>query len=211
MVAHGDGNIRRRPACAELRTHSLISNGEGHAVTDIPEESMSTTGCRTIAVGALLLLSLSTAGSAREHQFNEVIDGSKTPERIPMSAKWESFFLVIVDVAFNTDGSLNEDNLAGLAKYNIGIPLEEARVVAWSSSRALTAMRRTRKPLSDEHETGRLAALSSQERVTLVERGNAALVQAAESMLKALPEPSAQAVERYLRRVIVPGMKYSFK
>jgi hypothetical protein len=172
---------------------------------------MHATGYRAIAIGALLLLPFSTVELAQEQQFSEVIDGSKNPERIPAHAKWESFFVVIVDVAFNPDGTINEEHLAGLAKFNMGIPIQDARVVAWSASRAISDVRRTRKPLSDEHESGRSAELSLPERVALVERGHSGVLKAAESMLKMLPEPSAQAVNRYLRRVIVPGMKYSFK
>jgi hypothetical protein len=127
-----------------------------------------------------------------------MIDGRTHPELIPPAQAWEAAFDVLAR-------SIEGPTLEGLSRYNLYIPIEEARLVRDVASETFSRVTDLRGALDAEHRG--TTQLSTAERERIKAAIPATVLAGRAKLIDRLPRRSMKAVESWLARSILPGMQ----
>jgi hypothetical protein len=150
--------------------------------------------CALLIAGLVSQVASPEGGSPRLR----MIDGRTHPELIPPEQAWEAAFDVL---ATSSEGL----TLEGLSRYNLHIPLEDARFVRDIASETFSCVTDLRGALDGEHRG--TTELSAAERERIQAAIPATVLAGRAKLVDRLPRRSMKAVETWLARSILPGMQ----
>jgi hypothetical protein len=129
------------------------------------------------------------------------VDGRQEPHRLPQSLIWEVSFRTLLILAGDGQGGYSDDKIAALSKYTLYISPSDIRQVVNVAESTLRRVDEIRRPLNEEHGSGKSLGWTLDRRVRTHEAAGAEVLKGKRKLQERLSRRSFRALERWLTEV----------